>query len=98
MTESMGPIVDRREEHLGTTDQMIIQTRRRWLSAVRDLMEDGAVSPGVDQPELYHQRGGQIVIPRDVDWWEATKELRETFTAELTNGSSGKTSNFQREN
>lgn len=84
MMESMGPIVDRGEEHLGNTDQMITQTRRRWLSAVRDLMEDGTVPPGVDQPELYHQRGGQIVIPRDVGWWEATKELRETFTAEPT--------------
>ena len=59
MTESMGPIVDRTEEHLGTTDQMIIQTRRRWLRAVRDMMEDGTTPPGVDQPELYHQKGGQ---------------------------------------
>ena len=45
-------------------------------------MEDGTVPPGEDQPELYHQRGGQIVLPRDVDWWEATKELRESFNAE----------------
>ena len=58
---------------------MIIQTRSRWLAAVREHMEDGTVPPGVDQPELYHQRGGQIILPRDADWWEETKDLRENF-------------------
>ncbi len=82
MTKSMGPIVDRREEHLGTTDQMVIQTRRRWLTAIRDLLEGGTVPPGVDNPELYHQKGGQVVLPRDVDWWVATKELREFFNGQ----------------
>ena len=84
MTEGMGPIVDRTKEHLGTTDVMIIQTRLRYLAAVRAMMEDGTVPPGVDQPELYHQHGGQVVLPRNVDWWEATKELREHFDAEPT--------------
>ena len=79
MTEGMGPILDRTDEHLGTTDQMIIRTRSRWLAAVRGHMEDGTVPPGVDQPELYHQRGGQIILPRDADWWEETKDLRENF-------------------
>ena len=29
VTETMGPIYDRRHEHLGTTDPLIIRTRRR---------------------------------------------------------------------
>src|SRR5690606_26195667 len=33
VTESMGPIYTRPREHLGTTDTMIIRTRRRLLNA-----------------------------------------------------------------
>jgi len=29
VTESMGPIYDRTQEHLGTSDAMVIRTRRR---------------------------------------------------------------------
>jgi len=79
MTESMGSIYDRTKEHLGTTDQMIIRTRRRFMAAARDLAEDGSPPPGVDTPSVYHQRSGQVALPQAVDWWESTKELRETF-------------------
>ena len=79
MTESMGSIYDRTKEHLGTTDQMIIKTRRRFMAAARALAEDGSPPPGVDTPSVYHQRSGQVALPQDVDWWESTKELRETF-------------------
>ena len=81
MTESMGPIVDRSLERLGTTDSMIIRTRRRLLEAVRAMQQDGTVPPGVDEPEVYHERSGQITLPRNVDWWEATRDLRERFDA-----------------
>lgn len=40
-----------------------------------------SVAADIGFADLYHQRGGQIVLPRDVDWWEATKEMRETFTS-----------------
>ena len=81
MTEGMGTILDRSSEHLGTTDQMIIRTRRKFLAAARALAEDGTPPPGVDNPEAYHQRCGQVVLPRDADWWEATKIDRERFEA-----------------
>lgn len=81
MTEGMGPILDRTSEHLGTTDQMIIRSRRRYIAAARALAEDGTPPPGVDQPESYHQRSGQVILPRNADWWEATKEQRERFEA-----------------
>ena len=35
--ESMGPIYDRRKEHLGTSDQAIITARRRLLNLAREL-------------------------------------------------------------
>ena len=81
MTESMGPIMDRSREHLGTTDQLIIRTRRKLLACARALEEEGTVPPGVDHPEVYHQRSGGIVLPRSQDWWEATREVREQFNA-----------------
>src|SRR5439155_3353455 len=41
VTESMGPIYDRTQEHLGTSDAMVIRTRRRVLSAARALRDSG---------------------------------------------------------
>jgi hypothetical protein len=69
------------EQDLGTTDQMIIRTRRHYIAAAKALRDQGITPPGVDQPELYRQRFGQVILPRDADWWEATKELRERFDA-----------------
>jgi hypothetical protein len=52
MTESMGGIVDRSQEHLGTTDVAVIAARRRLLNMARDLaagIEPGAaLQPGID--------------------------------------------------
>jgi phthalate 4,5-dioxygenase oxygenase subunit len=79
MTESMGPIMPRFNEHLGTTDALIIRTRRRLMACARALEEAGVVPPGVDRPEVYHQKSGGIVLPRSADWWEATREIRERF-------------------
>jgi hypothetical protein len=81
VTESMGTIYDRTHEHLGTTDALIIRTRRRLLACARALQEAGQVPPGVDHPEVYHQKSGGIILPRSADWWEATREVRERFLA-----------------
>jgi phthalate 4,5-dioxygenase oxygenase subunit len=79
ITESQGAVQNRSTEHLGTTDAMVIKVRRLLISAAKALEENGAVPPGVDQPEAYRRRSGTIVLPRNVDVWEATKELREAF-------------------
>jgi hypothetical protein len=79
MTETMGRIMDRTNEHLGTTDQMIIRTRRRYIAAAKALRDQDATPPGVDKPEAYRQRSGLVLLPRSTDWWEGTKELRERF-------------------
>jgi phthalate 4,5-dioxygenase oxygenase subunit len=81
MTETMGVIYDRSHEHLGTTDTMIIRARRKLISMARALQESGAVPPGVDSPEVYRQRSGEIILPRSADWWESYKALRERFNA-----------------
>jgi phthalate 4,5-dioxygenase len=79
VTVSMGPIYDRSQEHLGTSDMMIIRVRRRLLAAARALEEHGVAAPGVDTPEGYRVRGGQIMLPEGADWVEATRELRRAF-------------------
>ncbi|HEX5370741.1 MAG TPA: hypothetical protein VFY10_15135, partial [Dehalococcoidia bacterium] len=66
-------------EHLGTTDQLIIRTRRRVIAAARALRENGTIPPGVDNPEFYRKRSGGVVLPRSVDWWDATHDLRQAF-------------------
>jgi hypothetical protein len=79
VTWSMGTIYDRSREHLGTTDQLIIKTRRRMLAAVRAHRDQGVIPPGVDEPQIYAQRSGGVVLPRSADWWEATRDLRRAF-------------------
>jgi nitrite reductase/ring-hydroxylating ferredoxin subunit len=77
ITESMGPIVDRRGERLGSSDAMIIRTRRRLLEAGRLLRASGAVPPGVDDPSVYAVRTGGVELPRTANWVEATAPLRQ---------------------
>jgi hypothetical protein len=75
MTTSMGPIYDRSKEHLGSSDAMIIQVRRRLLDVARAYAETGAVPPGVDSSE----RSGSALLSKDVDWLDATRDLRRAF-------------------
>jgi hypothetical protein len=39
------------------------------------------VPPGVDNPEIYRQRSGEMILPRNVDWWQAYLSRREQFNA-----------------
>jgi phenylpropionate dioxygenase-like ring-hydroxylating dioxygenase large terminal subunit len=71
VTESMGPVYDRSNEHLGTTDAMIIRTRRRLLDLLRTHADGRSVPPGVDDPEIYQVRAGGTVLPDGDDWLEA---------------------------
>jgi phthalate 4,5-dioxygenase oxygenase subunit len=79
LTESMGGTYARHQEHLGTSDSMIIRTRRALIRAAEALRERGELPPGVDQPAVYGQRSGGVILPRNVDWFEATRELRKAF-------------------
>ena len=76
ITESMGVIYDRTHEHLGTSDAMVIRTRRRLLSAEKALRDQGVAPPAVDEPNLYRVRSGGILLPRELDWQTATEHLR----------------------
>jgi phthalate 4,5-dioxygenase len=81
VTETMGAIYDRSREHLGTTDQFIIRARRRMIQAARAL-EQGVVPIGVDQPQVYRQRSGEMILPRASDWWATYTEKRKSWMPE----------------
>ena len=63
MTNSMGPIYDRSQEHLGTSDAMIIRSRRRLINAAMTFADTGHTPPTVDHPEWYKLRSGSTVLP-----------------------------------
>jgi hypothetical protein len=79
VTETMGAIFDRTKEHLGSSDAMVIRTRRRLLDAARALVDHGTVPPGVDHPEVFRQRSGGIILPETTNWVAATEELRKAY-------------------
>ena len=77
ITESMGSLVAREDEHLGSSDVMIIRVRNRLLGAVAALEKEGTVPPGVEDPAVYRARSGGVILDEGVDWLEATEELRD---------------------
>lgn len=81
ITESMGPITDHGWEHLGPSDRMIIQTRRRLAAAARALAANGTVPPLVDNPEaVLAARAGSYLADETLDWQQAYERQLETAT------------------
>ena len=68
VTESMGALLDRTVEHVGTSDAMIIKIRRRLMEAAQAFELHKVVPPGVEDPEVYRTRAaGQLLRPRNPD-------------------------------
>jgi hypothetical protein len=55
---------------------MVIRTRRRAILAARALRDGGVVPPGVDDPTVYRYRSGGVILPREANWLDATKDMR----------------------
>ena len=76
LQESMGPIIDRRKEHLVPTDRGIILARRRLQQAALALRDEGTTPPGVD-PAHQRVRAASIILPPGQPFDEA---CRDTLT------------------
>ncbi len=63
MTDSMGAIVDRTREHLGTTDAAIIAARRILLKLARELQE-GQTPHAASNPDVFRVRSLDVVSPQ----------------------------------
>jgi nitrite reductase/ring-hydroxylating ferredoxin subunit len=77
--ESMGPIYDRTQEHLGSADTAIIRMRQLLIKACHD-MEDG-LDPLGSGGEGENVRPAQMYLPMDARWEES--ELKEALVAQF---------------
>src|SRR5262249_19023081 len=75
LQEGMGPIVDRSQEHLGTSDRAIVSMRRLMLEAV-DAVQRGADPRGLDPRAHRGAPPYDGLVGPEADW-------RRAFAAEL---------------
>lgn len=75
MQESMGRIVDRTREHLGSSDAAIIAARRRLLGEARGYA-NGESSPSGRDPQSQRVRSTSAVLDTGLSWLEATSDSR----------------------
>jgi phthalate 4,5-dioxygenase oxygenase subunit len=68
--ESMGSIVDRSKEYLGTCDRVIYRARRQLLDAVKKHRETGELSFAGDDIDFSSIRAVSFAFPGDSDWRE----------------------------
>jgi nitrite reductase/ring-hydroxylating ferredoxin subunit len=78
MTETMGPIYDRTQEHLGTTDAMVIFVRRALIDAATALRDENVVPANVDDPTLCRVRPASVLLPEGESWITATEKARQS--------------------
>jgi hypothetical protein len=77
---TMGAIYDRTREYLGTTDKAIITFRRIMIHAAKALRDKGELPPTIDNPSLYAVRGFAAMLPKDMNWIEASEPWRQAFS------------------
>jgi phenylpropionate dioxygenase-like ring-hydroxylating dioxygenase large terminal subunit len=68
--ESMGPIVDRSKEFLGSCDHVIIRARSQLLRAVKRHQETGEVSFAGPEVDFRRIRAISFAFPKGTDWRE----------------------------
>jgi hypothetical protein len=54
---------------------MVIRTRRRLIDAAKAFERTGEAPVGVDEPALYRQRAGCVLMPRGVNALEVCEDL-----------------------
>ena len=67
--ETMGPVVDRSREMLGSGDAAIVAWRKFMLSLADELERSGSLSQP-SKPEIYRVRSAGIVLPKGLDFVE----------------------------
>ena len=63
----------------GLAGSLLSVRRQGPDDAARALRDNAVTPPGVDNPTVYRHRSGGVILPRDADWLEATKGLRQAF-------------------
>jgi phenylpropionate dioxygenase-like ring-hydroxylating dioxygenase large terminal subunit len=83
MITSMGAVSDRTHEHLGTTDAMVIATRRKLVKAAKALRDHGTPPPASQDPAAYRKRSCSAILPSDVFWKDALADWHFARTPDL---------------
>ena len=72
--ESMGPIVDRTKEYLGTCDRVIYRARGLLLDAVKRHRDTGELAFAAEDIDFSAIRAVSFAFPEDADWREIDPE------------------------
>ena len=72
--ESMGPIVDRSKEHLGTSDSAIIAFRKLLLRLAKEL-RGGKIPAAASHGDWYNIRSASVLLDQNVDWQDGSAHL-----------------------
>lgn len=87
--ESMGPIYDRTNEHLGAADAAVVWLRRRMLEVVQAFLA-GEGPPGLDPPISYQEiRSHHKLLPVDLPWYEIGSYPGEDLVAGYARAAEG---------
>jgi len=68
MWETMGPIVDRSTDRLGTSDGAIAQFRKVMVEAARKVEADGTVIGAAEARQQINLRSYEGIVPKTTDW------------------------------
>ncbi|WP_397476282.1 Rieske 2Fe-2S domain-containing protein [Pusillimonas sp.] len=74
--ESMGPIVDRSLETLGTGDAAIVRFRKLVLNLSEELKSTGTISVA-SNPDWYKVRSAGVILPHDTDFIDGAADSIE---------------------
>jgi phthalate 4,5-dioxygenase oxygenase subunit len=69
MWESMGAIVDRTKDYLGSSDLAVAQFRRQMVAAAKR-MRDGGPAIGTEEPRIPQVKLASFegIVPKKTDW------------------------------
>ena len=83
MWESMGPIADRSEDHLGSSDVAIIQFRRQMVAAAKAAADGGPVIGTARASRLVELASFEGLVAKAADWRTfTTRNAARTAAAE----------------
>ncbi|MFV2175486.1 Rieske 2Fe-2S domain-containing protein [Actinomadura sp. LOL_016] len=73
--EGMGPVVDRSQEALGSTDRAIQACRRLLVRTMDEIERGGTELAGHDSEAVAEVRGADALVPTGTDWRDEAKTM-----------------------
>ncbi len=71
------PLYDRTQEHLGSSDAMVIAVRRQLINAAVALRDEDRVPLNLDNPDLDRVRAATLILPEGADWQTLSAAARD---------------------